>query len=109
MQIKSQTPNEPKKYPIKWAICYKDKPYIEVYGKKKAHDLLYRLSQSCEGLSVQPVMTPSKKTKGKQLSKNEYYKKWRNRNREKLRQYQREYYRRRREAEKGKSLQTRDQ
>lgn len=44
-----------RKYPLKWAICYRGKPYIALYGKKKAHDLLYKLNQSMVGLSIIPL------------------------------------------------------
>jgi hypothetical protein len=43
------------KYPLKWSICYQGKPYIELYGKKKAYELMYKLSMHVNGLSVIPV------------------------------------------------------
>lgn len=46
---------EEHKYPLKWAICYNGKPYIALYGKKKAHDLLYHLGKSFTGLTVIPL------------------------------------------------------
>jgi len=51
------------KYPLKWGICYKRRPYIELYGKKRAYDLLYHLSMCVDGLMVAPV-NPKKNGKG---------------------------------------------
>lgn len=48
------------KYPLKWGIRYGDRTYIEVYGKKRAYDLLYNLSNCVNGLSVVPL-EPKKK------------------------------------------------
>lgn len=48
-------PDEERKYPLKWAICYQGKPYLELYGKKKAYDLLHHLNKSFDGLSIVPV------------------------------------------------------
>ncbi|MDG0790770.1 hypothetical protein OMP38_07780 [Cohnella ginsengisoli] len=39
---------------------YKDGTYCAVYGKKKAHDMLYRLSYCVNGLSVVPMSTRRK-------------------------------------------------
>jgi hypothetical protein len=55
-----------RKYPLKWAICYRGKPYISLYGKKKAHDLLYKLNQTMLGLTVIPL-EPGENSRGKTL------------------------------------------
>lgn len=49
------TAEKDRKYPLKWAICYQGKPYISLYGKKKAHDLLYKLNHTMLGLTVIPL------------------------------------------------------
>jgi hypothetical protein len=52
------------KYALKWGISYRGKTYITVYGKKKAHELLYILSMNVTGLSVvavQPKPRPRRK------------------------------------------------
>jgi hypothetical protein len=79
MQVKSGKPpvaahlsiEGQKKYPLKWAICYLGKPYISLYGKKKAYDLLYHLNQSFIGLSVIPLVpdTGSAERKPRSLMK----------------------------------------
>ncbi|MDQ1910387.1 hypothetical protein RAC89_07740 [Paenibacillus sp. GD4] len=51
---------EAMKYPIKWGIRYGDRTYLEVYGKKRAYDLLYSLSSCVNGLTVVPLH-PKKK------------------------------------------------
>ncbi len=50
------------KYAWKWGIAYREKTYLEVYGKKKAHDLHYMLSQSLLGLTVVPISTAGERT-----------------------------------------------
>ncbi|MNC31666.1 hypothetical protein D3C75_799940 [compost metagenome] len=55
-----------RKYPLKWAICYRGKPYISLYGKKKAYDLLYKLNQTMLGLTVIPL-EPGGSSGGKTL------------------------------------------
>lgn len=82
-----------KMYTLKWAIAYKNKAYVEVYGKKKAHDLMYNLSFCVLGLSVEPVEPVKKEPNEKRQKINEYYRKWRERNREKVQQYQENYRR----------------
>jgi hypothetical protein len=47
-------------YPLKWGIFYKKRPYIELYGKKRAYDLLYQLSMCVDGLMVLPVHPKSR-------------------------------------------------
>lgn len=61
----SSAENE-RKYPLKWAICYRGKPYISLYGKKKAHDLLYKLNQTMLGLTIIPL-EPGESSAGKTL------------------------------------------
>lgn len=56
-----------RKYPLKWAICYRGKPYISLYGKKKAHDLLYKLNQTMLGLTVVPLEPGESNSGGKTL------------------------------------------
>lgn len=41
-------------YPRKWSITYKGVPYRDVYGKKKAYDLLYELSKHMDNLEIVP-------------------------------------------------------
>lgn len=55
LQAAASMMEEQQKYPLKWAICYLGKPYIALYGKKKAHDLLYHLSKSFVGLTIIPL------------------------------------------------------
>lgn len=88
---------EEKRYPLKWALSYQGKLYAEVYGKKKAYEKLYRLSLSVSGLTVEPVATRSLPRNASTRNKNDYYKEWRARNRDKIRAYQRDYHRRKRE------------
>ncbi|TDG00327.1 hypothetical protein [Paenibacillus piri] len=45
---------------MKWGIHYNGKIYVEVYGKKKAHDLLYQLSMCLEGLRVAGIQPKQK-------------------------------------------------
>lgn len=44
------------KYYRKWSITYKGKPYLHLYGKKNAYDLLHRLNKSFMCLDVQPFI-----------------------------------------------------
>lgn len=44
------------KYPIQWGISYKNKTYLKVYGKKKAHDLCLHLSGCLQNLTVVPIL-----------------------------------------------------
>lgn len=41
-------------YTRKWSITYKGTPYRDIYGKKKAYDLLYELSKQIDNLEVVP-------------------------------------------------------
>jgi hypothetical protein len=84
------------KYPMKWGIHYRNRTYIQVYGKKRAHDLLYQLSSCVQGLSVVPVMT-ERKARNPSVESGDYYKHWRAKNRDKVRAYQREYRSKRRD------------
>lgn len=91
-----------KKYPLKWGIYYHGKLYMQVYGKKKAHDMLYRLSMSIHGLTIQPILpdeaTHEPAARKKTVDKMDYYRIWRDKNRDKIRAYQREYYRKKRKV-----------
>jgi hypothetical protein len=49
------------KYPIQWGICYGDKTYMKVYGKKKAHDLCISLSGCLLHLTVVPIIPIAKR------------------------------------------------
>lgn len=80
-----------KGYPMKWGIMLHDKMYIQVYGKKRAYELLYSLSSCVNGLYVMPVAPKLKKVQAELSKSGEYYKKWRAKNKEKIRAYQREY------------------
>jgi hypothetical protein len=42
------------RYYRKWSITYRGKAYLQIYGKKNAYDLLYRLSQFYVGLDIEP-------------------------------------------------------
>ena len=42
---------------VKWGIKYKRKVYFQIYGKRRAHELHYRLSRCVNGLTVIPLVT----------------------------------------------------
>jgi|GEM_PF-4929996 len=59
------------KYALKWGISYRGKTYITVYGKRKAHELLYILSMNVTGLSVvavQPRPRPRRKKRAQEAA-----------------------------------------
>ena len=66
---------------------------VRAMGKKKAFDMLYRLSMCLNGLSVSEISAKPKDRDGEPGRKrgNEYFRKWRTKNREKVKSYQREY------------------
>ncbi len=80
-----------KKYSQKWAITYKDKSYIYVYGKKKAYELLYRLSQHVIGLRVKNVYPRKSSPSDREMKLREYNKMWRAKNPDKLKAYREKY------------------
>lgn len=61
------------KYFRKWSITYRGKPYLKIYGKKNAYDLLYRLSKYYIGLNVEPCFDELElnRKKKKESSNNE--------------------------------------
>jgi hypothetical protein len=85
------------KYPLKWGIRYRNRVYMEVYGKKKAHDLLFVLGLCVQGLSVVPVKAEHKLRSRLSVPPADYHKHWRTKNRDKVREYQREYRSKRRD------------
>jgi len=42
---------------VKWGIKYKRKIYFQIYGKRRAHEMHYRLSRCVNGLTVIPLIT----------------------------------------------------
>lgn len=79
------------KYPVKWGIYYGNKSYMIFYGKKKAYDMLYKLSNCLQGLAVKPVLTERKALLNNRSGSYEYYKRWVANNKDKVRAYQKEY------------------
>ncbi len=78
-----------KKYNSKWAISYRGKNYLFIYGKKKAYDLLIRLNSSLIGLMVVRVEHREEKNS---KEKSKYYRFWRAKNKEKVKEYNRRNY-----------------
>lgn len=79
-----------KSYPSRWLITYQGKPYMSVYGKKKAYDLYVRLSRCVNGLHVEAA--PKRRTDRSHKDKREYHREWRANNKEKIREYNRRSY-----------------
>lgn len=86
-----------KPYSLKWAITYNNKRYIIVYGKKRAYDLAYKLSYCTIGLNVEPVEPTRKEFNAARQKINEYYRKWRKENHDKVKEYQKRYRSRKQE------------
>jgi len=84
-----------KSYPSKWLITYQGKPYVSVYGKKKAYDLFVRLSHCVNGLQVEAA--PRRKSERTYKDKREYHREWRANNKDKVREYNRRSYRKRKQ------------
>lgn len=84
-----------KSYPSKWQITYQGKPYMSVYGKKKAYDLCIRLSRCVNGLQVEAAPRRGKKQVHK--DKREYHRQWRSKNKEKVREYNKRSYQKRKQ------------
>lgn len=74
-----------RQYIGKWIISYKGKSYVEIYGKKKAYDLFVNLSQCLLGLEVKRAANA--KRKNATADRKEYNRKWRARNKDKIRMY----------------------
>jgi len=84
-----------KSYPSKWLITYQGKPYASVYGKKKAYDMCVRLSHCLNGLQVEAA--PRRKSERTFKDKREYHREWRSNNKEKVREYNRRSYQKRKQ------------
>lgn len=84
-----------KTYPSKWLITYDGKPYASVYGKKKAYDLCVRLSHCLNGLQVEAA--PMRQSGRRFKDKREYHREWRANNKEKVREYNRRSYQKRKQ------------
>lgn len=82
-----------KSYPSKWLITYQGKAYASIYGKKKAYDLCVRLSHCVNGLVVEAA--PKRKSTKTHMDKREYHREWRANNKEKVREYNKRSYQKR--------------
>ncbi|WP_233532113.1 hypothetical protein [Paenibacillus alkalitolerans] len=86
-----------KKYNTKWAITYKGKSYITIYGKKKAYDMYVKLSASVDGLEIVQAEKREKTAKSRE-EKQKYCRSWREKNKDKVKEYNRKYYLKRKES-----------
>lgn len=85
----------------KWLITYQGKPYLSVYGKRKAYDLYFILTACVQGLRIERA--PKKQAGPRtQQDMNEYWRQWRAKNKEKVQQYNRRNYLKRKFKESGK-------
>lgn len=77
--------NEKKRYSSKWIISYKGKSFAEIYGKKKAYDLFVNLSQCLLNLEVKKAANT--KRENVTADRKAYSRRWREKNRDKIRVY----------------------